>query len=348
MARVWLNPLAGVRRMACAILLAVVPALPFPTAFADNTVPSSTQDVVRPAGAVVVPEKFLRRWDPITVFFDAETGPANGGAEDHPEQFFSLQPAHPGAATWINARTLQFKPAEPWPPLTRFALQVGPHTANLATLMSAPSATTPSDGATGLDPVKAIALTLPEPLDAEALAKLITIELRPLPGVDGTTARTLTDADFDVKVMERTDRAVAGSVHRQSARSDSWWHARAPAPEAFARERPFGRIPGYFILDRGAVPGDAARLPQGELSDPALGRALWPRGCHQMPCRRPDDHRLVLSRPGADRPDRRAEPDPHLAAGREPQLCDREQRALGLRQIRRRNALSGADRVRAP
>ena len=66
--------------------------------------------------------------------------------------------------------------------------------------MSAPTDTTPADGATGLDPVKSIALTLPEPLDAEALAKLITIELRPLPGVDATAARTLDRCDFDVKI----------------------------------------------------------------------------------------------------------------------------------------------------
>ena len=198
--RAWLNPLAG-------ILLAALPVFVSPT-FADERVPSGPQDVVRPAGAVVVPEKFLRRWDPITVFFDSDTGPAAGGAEDHPEKYFTLAPLHPGAAIWINARTLQFKPAEPWPPLTRFALKVGTHSINLATLMSAPTATTPRDGATGLDPVKSIALTLPEPLDAEALAKLVTIELRPLPGVDAAAARTLTDANFDVKVMERADRSA--------------------------------------------------------------------------------------------------------------------------------------------
>jgi hypothetical protein len=204
--RAWLNPLAGIRGMALAILLATLPVVPM--AFADENIPANPQDVARPAGAVMVPEKFLRRWDPITVFFDADTGPTAGGAEDHPETYFSLAPLHPGAATWINARTLQFKPAEPWPPLTRFTFKVGAHTANLATLMSAPSATTPSDGATGLDPVRSIALTLPEPLDAEALAKLITIELRPLPGVDAAASRTLTDADFDVKVMERADRSA--------------------------------------------------------------------------------------------------------------------------------------------
>jgi len=204
-ARAWLNPL---RAMACAMLLATMPAFFSPVASADDKIPAGPQDVVRPEGAVVVPEMFLRRWDPVTVFFDTDTGPAAGGPEDHPEKFFALAPVQPGAATWINARTLQFKPAEPWPPLTRFTLKIGSRTVNLATLMSAPSASTPSDGATGLDPVKSIALTLPEPLDVEALAKLVTIELRPLPGVDAATSRTLTDADFDVKMVERADRTA--------------------------------------------------------------------------------------------------------------------------------------------
>lgn len=162
--------------------------------------------VARPAGAVVVPDKFLRRWDPITFFFDQDTGPANGGPEDHPEKYATIQPAHAGAATWLNARTLQFRPAEPWPPLTKYTLTVGKHVTTLATLMSAPSSTLPKNGATDLDPVKSIALTLAEPLDAAELAKLVTIELRPLPGIDGEQARTLATEDFDVKAMERKDR----------------------------------------------------------------------------------------------------------------------------------------------
>jgi hypothetical protein len=162
--------------------------------------------VARPAGAVVVPDKFLRRWDPITFFFDKDTGPASGGPEDHPEKFIAIAPTQPGAATWLNARTLQFRPSVPWPPLTRYTLTLGKHVTTLATLMSAPSATVPANNATGLDPVKAISLTLAEPLDAVELAKLVTIELRPLPGIDGEHARTLTGDDFDVKAMERKDR----------------------------------------------------------------------------------------------------------------------------------------------
>jgi hypothetical protein len=70
--------------MACAILLAALPAFLSPIAHADEKIPAGPQDVVRPEGAVVVPEKFLRRWDPVTVFFDEDTGPAAGGAEYHP------------------------------------------------------------------------------------------------------------------------------------------------------------------------------------------------------------------------------------------------------------------------
>src|SRR5262249_22571303 len=121
--------------------------------------------VARPAGAVVVPDKFLRRWDPITFFFDQDTGPANGGPEDPPEKYQTTQPAHAGAATWLNARTLQFRPAEPWPPLTKYTLTIGKNVTTLATLMSAPSTTLPKNGAADLDPVKSIALTLAEPLD---------------------------------------------------------------------------------------------------------------------------------------------------------------------------------------
>ena len=105
MARAWLNTL---RAMAFATLLAALPAFVAIGAHADVKIPSGPQDVVRPEGAVVVPEKFLRRWDPITVFFDTDTGPASGGPEDHAEKFFSLAPLQAVAATWINARTLQF------------------------------------------------------------------------------------------------------------------------------------------------------------------------------------------------------------------------------------------------
>lgn len=166
---------------------------------------SPAEIVKRPVGAVVVPDQFLRSWDPVTLFFDKDTGPAEGGAEDHPEKLLT-GPKHPGAYTWLDARTLQFRPAEPWPALSRVTWAVGGRTVTLATLMAAPDASSPADNTEGLKPVDAITLRFPHPLDVAALARMVTIDLRPLPGVEGDRQRTLTSRDFDIKVVERNSR----------------------------------------------------------------------------------------------------------------------------------------------
>ena len=66
---------------------------------------------VKHTGPVVVPDRFLRRWDPVTIFFTQDPrGEKAGkpGPEDHPEHFVKMAPAHPGAWTWVDARSLQF------------------------------------------------------------------------------------------------------------------------------------------------------------------------------------------------------------------------------------------------
>lgn len=163
--------------------------------------------VHRPAGAkgnVIVPDTFLRRWDPVTVFFSGDTGPDTGGPEDHPDRFVTFSPSHPGAFQWLDARTLQFRPASPWPPLARVMVRVEGAKATLNTLMSAPISTIPSDGDESLESVELITLTFPEAVDVEALARMISIELRPLPGIDRTQARWRRAEDFQVKALERS------------------------------------------------------------------------------------------------------------------------------------------------
>ncbi|HEY5907479.1 MAG TPA: alpha-2-macroglobulin, partial [Vicinamibacteria bacterium] len=163
----------------------------------------------RPAsvtGTAVIPERFLRRWDPLTVFFTRDLGPATAGPEDHPERVVTLTPAHPGAWRWVDARTLQFRPAEPWPSLSRFTVKADEKTATLATLMPVPLETIPTDGADGLEPVSEITLAFPDPLDAGALERMVGIELRPLPGVGSSEARSLTGDEFEVKSLERRSR----------------------------------------------------------------------------------------------------------------------------------------------
>ncbi|MDP2307451.1 MAG: alpha-2-macroglobulin family protein [Pseudomonadota bacterium] len=155
-------------------------------------------------GTVVVPDRFVRAWDPVTVFFESARGPAAGGPEDAPGRFVTVTPDHPGAWTWLDGKTLQFKPAEMWPALARYAWTVDGRTTEVATLMTPPSATLPADGAEGLGPVETITLTFSERLAPEALARMVSIELRPLPGVDTKAARWLGNADFRVKAMEES------------------------------------------------------------------------------------------------------------------------------------------------
>ena len=105
-------------------------------ALADPGTTARAGTLARPAGSQVIPEKFLRRWDPVTFFFDADTGPAKGGPEDRPERWVTLSPEHAGAFNWLNARTLQFRPAEPWPALSRFTFRLRQKSYSLLTLMA--------------------------------------------------------------------------------------------------------------------------------------------------------------------------------------------------------------------
>ena len=76
---------------------------------AEGAAPLQLDKLQRADGAKVVPERFLRSWDPVTVFFDRDAGPASGGPEDAPERFVTLKPATPGAWQWLGARALQFR-----------------------------------------------------------------------------------------------------------------------------------------------------------------------------------------------------------------------------------------------
>ena len=169
--------------------------------------PAPLDQVQRADGALVVPDHFLRRWDPVTVFFQADTGPAQAGPEDHPERFVTFAPAQPGEWRWLGARVLQFRPAEPWTPLRRVQVTAGARSATLIPLLPAPLQTGPQDAPEGIANLDTISLTFDEPVDPEALARLLTIELRPLPGIDGTGSQTLTRADFDIRPLERAGRA---------------------------------------------------------------------------------------------------------------------------------------------
>lgn len=185
------------------LLALAVTTAPIPRA-AAATAPAAQSERASPAQ--IIPDKFLRRWDPVTLFFANPAGPAQGGAERQPQRFVTLSPAHPGAYTWLDAKTLQFRPSEPWPALSRFTFSQGGQRRGLVTLMEAPLRSVPADGETGLDPVDRITLTFAEPLDAAALRRMLRIGLRPLPGIDEGQTRWLDEKDFSIKVVERGQR----------------------------------------------------------------------------------------------------------------------------------------------
>jgi alpha-2-macroglobulin len=182
--------------------LALLPCL----ARADET-PALLDQAQRADNVLVVPDRFLRGWDPVTVFFPTDTGPTQAGPEDHAERFVTLTPPQPGAWRWLGPRVLQFRPAEPWTPMRRVEIATGNRSATLIPLLPAPVQTAPQDQPEGIANLDTISLTFEQPVDLAALARLLTIELRPLPGVDSAGSQTLTREDFDIRPLERANRA---------------------------------------------------------------------------------------------------------------------------------------------
>ena len=191
-----------------AVLLAILPLA------ARAQTPPQLDRLQRADGARVVPDHFLRRWDPVTILFPTPTGPADGGAEDHPERFATLSPPKPGAWTWLTPTTLQFRPTEPWEPLRREAVTVGGSATRLIPLLPVPTSTGPnqsddSNGTAGLD---TIALSFDQPVDLAALARLLTVEIRPQAGVREGGAETLGAGDFDLRPVERAAPGDAQTI----------------------------------------------------------------------------------------------------------------------------------------
>jgi hypothetical protein len=151
----------------------------------------------------VLPEQFLRGFDPVTVVFADDTGPGPGPADDA-SGFASLKPAWPGAWTWADKRTLQFRPAEPWPALARFAVEAKGASRVLSTMMTAPQAMQPADGSTGLPPFRTLTLTFPQPLALDALQKMIRLEVRDLPGLGDQPRQQI--EKFSLALLPRADQ----------------------------------------------------------------------------------------------------------------------------------------------
>ncbi|MBI5494335.1 MAG: hypothetical protein HY904_04860 [Deltaproteobacteria bacterium] len=155
----------------------------------------------RPAGGTqVLPEQFLRGFDPITVYFSDNVGPGAGPADDG-EKHMKISPTWPGQYAWADRKTLQFRPAEAWPPLKRFAVEAQGARRVLATMMSAPSAMSPSSGSNDLRPFRTLTLTFPQALPLQALRQMIRLDVAELPGLSDSSRRVI--GEFSLTQLPR-------------------------------------------------------------------------------------------------------------------------------------------------
>jgi len=151
----------------------------------------------------VVPEIFLREFDPITVFFNKDEGPQQAGPADDPGELMRISPAHPGEFRWLDSKTLQFLPTIAWAPLARIRVSVKGEKQRLVTLMSTPSKIYPAPGRRHLNPIREMTLSFTNALDKKALASMLTFEIRSLPGVNAEDSIWLTSNNFRIKEIER-------------------------------------------------------------------------------------------------------------------------------------------------
>ena len=183
-----------------AALLALLAVLP---AAAQDYRPADESQ--RPEGGDVriLPEQFLRGFDPVTVYFSGNEGPGKRPADDG-AKLLKITPSWPGQYFWADKKTLQFRPAEPWPPLQRFAFEARGSRKVLATMMSAPSGMSPYEGSTDLRPFRTLTLTFPQPLPLPALKQMLTLEIRDLPGLADSPTRVV--KDFSLSQLPRDNQ----------------------------------------------------------------------------------------------------------------------------------------------
>ena len=161
-------------------------------------------------GVTVVPEIFLRGYDPITVFLPEAVAQNAREPTGDLGELLQIVPEHPGEYRWLDAKTLQFLPTVRWPPLRRFTITASGVTHTLVTLMAAPTNISPPSGSRELEPLQEILLSFADPIDVGALSAMLRFEVRQVPGHEDADASKvpvsahMTRADFIVKEIERT------------------------------------------------------------------------------------------------------------------------------------------------
>jgi hypothetical protein len=201
----------------CRALLGLCLIVVFAPVMAD-TVPA------RPGEAVMVPERHLRDFDPVTVFFDRPQVDQAGPIASPPAGV-AFQPQHPGAWTWLDNKTLQFRPADPWPALQRFVWSVQGRQLPLVTLMAPAIASQPANHAQDLAPIDALVLQFREPVSMEALGEMLRMEVYAHSSLGEQPLRVLSREQLSIQPVERSHPSQPAA-----------YRVRLPHPVAEGRE----------------------------------------------------------------------------------------------------------------
>lgn len=160
-------------------------------------------------GAMIMPASFLREYDPITILYGRDLNPSAPGPLDRPDSLVTLKPAHPGEWRWLDPRTIEFRPAVPWKPMQAYAVKAGGAAKSLTALLTPPVSISPAGGSEGLEPFSRVELEFSQPVAPEVLAKLVTFEVCPLPGIESKNARVYGSGEYHIKALEKSGHGSA-------------------------------------------------------------------------------------------------------------------------------------------
>ncbi|MGK0289399.1 MAG: hypothetical protein ACI86H_000843 [bacterium] len=165
----------------------------------------SIQANAAPRKNQVIPESFLRGYDPITIFFKKNIGKSRVGSEAKPERFLQIRPKTQGEYRWVDPYTLQFLPTDAWKPLRKYKVQVYQHRRSytLNTLMTAPTSLIPSNGSQNLNPIKNITLNFKTSMPVQYLKQILQFEIQSTSEISKSNQIQLSTSDFTIKALEQ-------------------------------------------------------------------------------------------------------------------------------------------------
>jgi alpha-2-macroglobulin len=156
---------------------------------------------------MIMPVTYLREYDPVTIMFGKTMNPSGSGPLDKPDQYVTIKPSQPGEYRWIDQRTIEFKPAIPWKVMQAYTVKSMGVSKTLSVLLSPPQSVYPASGSSGIDPLSRIEIVFSQPVPVEALARLVSFETNPLPGIENAASKRYSSADYRIKTSEQSDRS---------------------------------------------------------------------------------------------------------------------------------------------